>query len=588
MVIALPGAGKTKMLATKAARILSDNKSKVAAVTFTRDSAHELRERILLIAGLSVLPRLIVGTYHSVDLLMAFPNRAKIGGMGSSILAGRTTPFKDPWVLIPEGNRKSFIARAIIDSGLDIEFEDAVKYLESAKGDPKTANTPQKQKLVSTYTALLSRHGSIDFQDIILKTNSALSNGSLLPLAVTDLLLDEFQDTDKHQLEWAGYHGKANVKITAVGDDDQSIYAFRKALGFTGITLFKDRFKAQQVVLGTNYRSHQEILTSATHLIRNNQSRVDKDADAQKGPGGTVEWEGFSTRNLESAACAETANDAVTNGSSFAVLSRTSSRLDEIEASLILLGTPFIRSEGESVLDHREYVLFAGIIESLYKPSPKTVDEVMAWCRLPEKDVAILHRLANGLVQPLNATLMIKNELETDSRSTWNKFARFHADWKEAAMADYAMSSLVIRLGIHEFLASYTSDKRALSRLELIQRMFECYASDGLKERLAFLNSAKLAEKKKTIENKVNLMTAHGSKGLEFDGVWIIGAEDGSFPHKDSMLDEERRLFYVAMTRARKSLYISKSGAKPPSAFITEAQVTRAPMGKYKTSNEAK
>ena len=587
VVVAIPGSGKTKTLASKTAFALSDSRAKVVAVTFTRDSAVELRERIVKIAGHEVLPQIIVGTYHSVALLMAFPSRVKPGGMGSNILCGRSTPFKQPWVVSPEGHRRSFVARAIKESGLASEFEDAMKIIESGKGDDKLLNTPEKKRLVQIYNDLMQRHGCIDFQDIILKTNSALADGSLAPLVADMLLLDEYQDTDQSQYAWAAHHARAGVSVTAVGDDDQSIYGFRKALGYQGMELFKQQFRAETIVLGVNYRSHEEVLSAATALVKHNTARVAKDASTYKGYGGHVEWEGFTSRTLEAQACALVGGQALNDGLSFAVLARTSGRLDAVEASMIMAKVPFVRKEGESILNHRECAIFSAIVESLFRPGGKAADEAMAWAGVSESEVTLLHELSTGRIQPLNSSVMIKAGIEAGARSAWNKFCKMHSDWTEAVNANYDMSTLLVRLGIQEFLidsiASKT-DKRSLSRIEMAYGLFECGAGETLEQRIKSLDSANFAEKAQQKKNVAQLMTAHGSKGLEFDSVWIVGAEEEAFPHKDSSCEEERRLFYVAMTRAKKNLVISKSGKKSPSRFIYEANLERAPMGKYETS----
>ena len=584
MVIALPGAGKTKTLAAKAAFVLSDGRSRIAAVTFTRDAAVELRERIVKIAGAGVLPRVIVGTYHSVDLLMAFPERAKQGRMGSEIMTGRSTPFKNKWVIAAEGHRRSYIARALQESGLGIEFEEAVRMIEEGKKDQKLTNSPERKKLVETYVALMSRHGEIDFQDIILKTNKALADGSLAPLAVDMLFLDEYQDTDINQYEWAAAHGLVGVKITAVVDDDQSIYSFRKAMGYSGVELFCSQFGARKIILGTNYRSHEEILVSATLVVKNNTRRVEKEVSTHKGYGGLVEWEGFSDREIEADACALAAQEAIKCGQSFAVLTRTNARLESIESRLIVRQVPYCRNEGESILDYRESALFSSLVESMFKPSPKTTDEVMAWAGVSEMDVTKLHSLVGGKIQRVHPTEMIKAGVTEISRSSWNKFAKMHGEWKDQIRANHGGSSFLVRRGIYNYLTEYTSDKRSLSRLELIYKIFECGEHGTLLERLELLRDAQNNKKKNDRGPcQVQLMTAHGSKGLEFDHVWVAGAEEDAFPNKDASMEEERRLFYVAMTRAKARLTISKSGAKPPSRFIMESGIDRALLGKYKT-----
>jgi len=325
LAIAAPGSGKTKTLAVKAALLLSRGKS-VTAVTFTRDAALELRDRILAIAGQQAVSMLLVGTFHSIDLLMAFPGKQKTA-MGADILRKGHSRLSRPWEIVREGSRRGFVACAIEHAELEPTIEEATAVIEGIKSGHSKPETQRHAELAATYQDIMGRHGVIDFQDILLKTNEALDQGVISPLQCDHLLIDEFQDTDLAQFKWAMHHRKSSV-LTAVGDDDQSIY----------------------------------------------------------------------TR----------------------------------------------------------------------------------------------------------------------------------------------------------------SEMRAR-----VQRIKEMIAAPS--------------EDKKPGGNPVVLLTAHGSKGLEFDEVWILGAEDGVFPDESSSIQEERRLFYVAMTRARKMLFISAAGKAPLSPFLVETGIARMP-----------
>jgi DNA helicase-2/ATP-dependent DNA helicase PcrA len=236
VVVAGPGSGKSTTLARKAALVLSDPGRRLAAVTFTREAAFELRERVVRYAGMDAAPRLLVGTFHSVMQLQSFPKMRK-GNFSAEIIDGAKSGFgRKPWDIVKPGVWRQYVARAMADVGVDadIEFEDAVKIIEWVK----SGKAPQErihEQLVKSYTEIMARNHVIDFQDILLKTIEGLKEGNVSPLNVTDLFIDEYQDTDDIQFQWGREHFKANIRMTAVGDDDQSIYAFRNALGYQGM-----------------------------------------------------------------------------------------------------------------------------------------------------------------------------------------------------------------------------------------------------------------------------------------------------------------------------------------------------------------
>jgi DNA helicase-2/ATP-dependent DNA helicase PcrA len=275
LAIACPGSGKTSTAASKAACLLEKGE-RVVAVTFTKDAALELRERIIKLAGEENCARLIVGTFHSICLFMAFPGKAK-GRFGREILMEMRTPFQEEWDLVKPGVQFNFVGRALREHGLNIRGQDALALIEAAKESDSLDHLDEDvRNMVETYLDVMQRAGKIDFQDIILKVNRAMRDGSLTPLSTAHLLVDEFQDVDRAQYEWIEHHARSGVAITAVGDDDQSIYAFRRALGYSAMEKFTREFGAERILLGINYRCRSEILAAAEFLINHNTERISK------------------------------------------------------------------------------------------------------------------------------------------------------------------------------------------------------------------------------------------------------------------------------------------------------------------------
>lgn len=586
MVVAAPGSGKTKMLASKAAYLLSGGRT-VVAVTFTKDSALELRDRIIKQAGDKYIENLLVGTFHSIDMLMAFPGQVRTP-MGRNILRHSKSNLKAPWKIVREGARRDAVQRAIDASGVEVkDIAEATSIIEALKSGHRKPDTEEEQELLETYTDILEKYGVIDFQDILLKTNQGLMDGTISPLKTDFMLLDEYQDTDRPQLEWAFVHAKAGTFITAVGDDDQSIYGFRNALGYAGMQEFSTALNAQKIILGMNYRSHSEILTPSAALIEyNGDNRVPKALVPFKGAGGEAAWETFS-RQIEPYACLSEITKSLQRNETVGVLARTNKRLDDIEAQLIREKIPYTRSAGDSILNSRETALMLATMSIVVKEDPKDVDQLLAWCTVDEDDLAVLHKqLGQKIFERLMAggqTLMGSLPLKDGTKKILRALIKRINDWRSYVLHDCA--DFVVTRAC-ELLIEHTQNNRSKAVLPIVAEIFKKTASKVV----ATSFPARLEEIKKMVASPgerdsdssvaVSLMTAHGSKGLEFDMVWILGADDGVFPSKDSSLQEERRLFYVAMTRARKMLWISTTTIEI-SEFILNSGLSRVPSNYF-------
>jgi superfamily I DNA/RNA helicase len=582
LVVAAPGSGKTGMLAAKAAYLLADGKSTVAAVTFTRDSALELRHRIVVTAGTSVLPRLLVGTFHSINLLMSFPN--KKSGMGGSILSQVRSPFKTPWKIASNGERQRHLLCSLQESGLhgDLDLINASKVIETFKSSGKLPSDPRYSGLVELYQKHMAENKVIDFQDILVKTNNALKSGHLTPLPVNFLLIDEYQDTDQVQFEWAMAHAKGSA-ITCVGDDDQSIYGFRNALGHEGMEKFIKQTSAQKIILGVNYRSHSEILEPAGKVIAKNIGRVDKVLFANKGNGGQSYWDFFANVEAEGDAASLFAASALKNGETVAVLTRTNRRLDAIEARLVVRQIPYRRAEGDSLMDSLEFSVFMALAKCVVKPGIKEINFFLGWANVSSEDLTNMQAVAKGDLR-CTAIKKDKNLVASDhGKKVWATFAKSIFEWQD--LSGKCLHNMLIE-SMTSYVVSLTEERRSKHMFNIVKNLFMPQKGSNLESRIATLVQASKAvkEKQEHAGNECLLTTAHGSKGLEFDKVWIAGAVEDVFPDSDGGIEEERRLFYVAMTRAKKQLVISAANSSKDvavSRFVSESKIERAPQGMF-------
>lgn len=377
------------------------------------------------------LKLLIAGTFHSLCL-------KQIGG-GIQGMAS-------------EGDKVGIVRRTLEATGLQADFtpEDAMRIIERVKNARvKLPEDDPHGQLFRTYQDMLSRNKKRDFQDLVIDAVEGMKVGKVKPFKVDYLLVDEFQDADQLQLEWVMLHAKAGVKVTVVGDDDQSIYGFRQALGYAGMESFAKEFNAKKVVLAINYRCHEEILGHAGRLIVANKTRIPKALKAAKGPGGKVSFKQFLTKEIEADAVTESFCEVTRTGESYSVISRNNRKLDPIESSLTSHGIPYFRPGGSSFLDRYEVSLLFDLIKFSLGKSTNGMDSALAWAGMVEDDLIAIHKkfgyqLITGSKQDLE-----NSGVSDEGRALWREFVKRSQGWAKAATAD--RYNLLIS-GIREWL----------------------------------------------------------------------------------------------------------------------------------------
>jgi len=567
LVVACPGAGKTGMLAARATHLLTLGKS-VTAVTFTKDGAIELRDRILAKIPESARPRLLTGTFHSLCLFMAFPSMKRLS-IGAEILRQQRSPFREKWSIAMDGERFTCALAAAEEAGLDAKQEDVIRIIESIKSG-ESAKSQAEAQAAALYDRAIARQGKIDFQDMINNVVRALADGSMSTLRTNHLLVDEFQDTDEKQYAWIHAHLKAGTFVTAVGDDDQSIYQFRRAMGYKAMVSFAEDSGSEMVKLEDNYRSHAEILAPAQRLIDQSRNRMPKTLKSFKGRGGSVESWAFTTREDEAQAIAIAAKEHLEAGKSFAVLTRNNLRLNAVEAAMVIKGVPYTRAEGGSLLKTPEAAAMMDAVDCLNGDDLEARNHVLLWAGIGGGNLEIMNRMFGGSLVEGGVDDFKNQGVSDESAAIWRSYARLTKQWSR--LESNGLSALALQ-GIGTWLRDRAKSVFSKKTLELCESVLEPAEGESLLARVRSLRGAAKAAKQDVHASKgAKLMTAHGSKGLEFDAVWLAGAEDGVWPDKKTAIDEERRLFYVAMTRARWWLTVScESNKVKPSPFVVEA-----------------
>ncbi|WP_429501027.1 ATP-dependent helicase (plasmid) [Robbsia andropogonis] len=548
VAIACPGAGKTTTIATKAAMLLQESNARVGAVTFSKDAATELRERIRKLAGRDAKERLLAGTFHS----LAYKQISR---------PGRRLDIAS------EGDRQGILMRVLTDLGLEWKLEDAITLIEQLKTNfGRTDEGSMSEKLYQAYQEALERNGKIDFQDMLRLSVERMESGDIEPYAFTYLLVDEFQDTDPLQYRWVELHAKAGAIVTVVGDDDQSIYGFRAALGYRGMEDFAATFNATRVVLGSNYRCRSEILTAADRLIRHNAERIPKELVAHKGPGGTLLSCRFSDEYEEGEGAVAHLGPLLADGQSCAILTRTNRHLDALEGACRAQGVKYYRAAGKSILKKPEGALYCNLLLLIEGQKKTGLDTLLAHAQLGLDDLRLLR--GESTTRLSAKKVLIEKGVSEVGATAFRALAKRLHEWSDLTKRQFY--SLVLE-GAKEWLVSHSKTDNAVRSIDTIHAILT-RLNGSFSERIEFLKR----ENNAPAEDAVLLTTMHSSKGLEWDNVWICRAEETVVPADKSPESEERRLFYVAMTRARQCLMVSSTQKNIASRFVQEAGLDAA------------
>ena len=596
LVLSGAGTGKTRVLTTRIAYILDNDLAapwQILALTFTNKAANEMKNRIASFAapGANWYPGdLWCGTFHSICLRILRANAAAAG-------------LRRDFLIYGEDDQKSVLKNVLADMGLDIKDFNPSDWIEriSAIKDrglhsvDKTSSTAVK--IMDAYNAELTRLGAVDFGDIILKVLQLFDNVPDILLRYQRqfkyILVDEFQDTNAAQMQFLEMltRGNDNPNICCVGDDDQSIYSWRGA-EIKNILNFEQTFPNAQIIrLETNYRSTSNILGAANSLIRHNSGRLGKDLrTANSASVGepvyvlTVPTD-FDEARLVADTIMRKSDD--TPYSNYAILIRAGSLSRMFEEEFTSRGVPYRLIGATKFYDRAEIRDAIAYLRLLVYP----FDDIsfMRIIGRPRRGfgpsaIAKLRSAGENLMSGLRtAQLSGKQRAAADEL-----LSAFDFDWSSIAPMDAAQKLLDNSGYIKMWRESKDSD--APDRLdnirELITNVIAKY--DTLPE---FLEHAALMttddndsdDAAPTASDAVSVMTIHAAKGLEFDTVFLPAWEEGIFPNDMTVqsggLEEERRLAYVAITRARCRAIIINAMSRMvfgnrqynlPSRFISE------------------
>lgn len=625
LVIAGAGSGKTTVLTRRIAyliAVLHQEPEAILSVTFTNKAAGEMRQRIEAIVGPQIAKRIAIGTFHSICarlLRQEIDNYKTLDGLKwdkNFVIYDETDSLSLVKAQVVKLNLddKVFVPKEIRNAISSLKNDGYTHH--SYAQEAKNYREGRISEIFNAYQTELARNNALDFDDLILVFTDLMQQSSYvrerMQRRFRHVLVDEFQDTNKSQYDLISMitkvdskehylsrelspteepHPKPNLEelwrersFLVVGDVDQSIYSWRKADFRIILGLQKDFEGCRMIKLEENYRSTETILEAANSIIARNTERIDKVLRCNRGKGGKVNCYEAQDEIDEAYYVAEELKRQRARGRKLAdcvILYRTNSQSRAIEEILVRSHIPYVVVGGTRFYDRQEIKDVIAYLKLVYNPKdgqafnrvinvPKrglgktTLDKVMAYADLKN-------------CSPLEACLEAEriSDLSPKAFASLKDFAnmilRFNEDSKKIPVSNLLESILkdtgyISRL---EEDANTSKDELALGRIDNVRELvtvakeFEASADepdlDSFLTRISLvsdLDNANLGD------DTVKLMTIHSSKGLEFPCAFIMGLEEGLFPHIRSLdsptaIEEERRLMYVAVTRAGDTLHMT-------------------------------
>ncbi|MCS3798129.1 ATP-dependent helicase [Niastella sp. OAS944] len=621
MIVAGAGSGKTKVLTTRIAHLMATGVDafNILALTFTNKAAKEMKERIEKVLGNSDARNLYIGTFHSVFARILRGEAHNIG-------------YPNNFTIYDTDDTKSVIKTVVNEMNLDDKvYKPAAVYnrISGAKNalvgpaeyandyacqqEDMRANRPAIAQIYDAYVKRCFKNGAMDFDDLLLKFYELLRT---VPESLSKyqrkfkyILVDEYQDTNPAQYEVIKLLGAMHENVCVVGDDAQSIYSFRGATIENILQFQKDYDDAKVVKLEQNYRSSKSILDVANEVIKNNKGQIPKNLWTEKGEGEKIKLVRLNTDNDEGKFVADTIQEQKLrnhyNNRDFAILYRTNAQSRAFEESLRRMAIP--------------YTMFGGL--SFY--SRKEIKDYVAYLRVivNPRDEEALKRIINYPVRGIGKTTIDKTVLIANQYniSMWEVLERanqagFKAGTLEAienfvtmikSFASMLQNKNAYDVAVHvgkqtNFVKELFNDKstEGVQRYENVQELLNSIkewtespdtedgevTDKGLGAYLQQITLLTDADEKDPNADTVKLMSIHAAKGLEFGCVFAAGLEEMLFPNALAInsreeLEEERRLFYVVITRAKERLWISYANTRyrfgnlvqnEPSRFLEE------------------
>ncbi len=628
MIIAGAGAGKTRTITYRIFHLIKEGikPSSILAVTFTNKASKEMRERIEkmltedkslnfpinleLETGFPNQEIPFISTFHSLGVYILKENAQKIG---------MTRYFN----IFDRNDSKRAIKEAVIQSNLDpkqFELGKILSIISREKGNFKTHETFKKdvgneyfKQIISDvwtkYEKTLLKENSLDFDDLLLKTALLLKNNTQIREKYQKkwkyIHIDEYQDTNRVQYEISKLLTGKEQNICAVADGDQCIYSWRGA-DHTNINNFEKNFKnTKTILLEENYRSTQTILTAANDIIKKNKNRKEKNLFTKNNNGEKISLISGYTEKQEANVVVQNVKNILkekVSANKIAILYRANFQSRVLEEAFLMENIPY-QVLGIKFFERKEIKDIISFIKASL--NPKSLVDIKRIINVPPRGIGKLTILKlfsekeNELSSSMQLKIQkfkemmekIKEKIQKEKPSEVIKFiikeTGLKQKFQEGSDEDLEKLANIGELVTLSIKYDNLPTPKIISNISKKKEHISNQIQTGIEK---LLEDATLAtdqdeiDQKKEQKDAVKLMTIHASKGLEFDYIFITGLEDNLFPSKrfnekqtDLQKEEERRLFYVALTRAKKKLFLSYASTRiifgskqmnPPSEFI--------------------
>ena len=616
MIVAGAGSGKTKVLTTRIAHLMATgvDSFQILALTFTNKAAAEMKARVGKILGNNEARNLYIGTFHSVFARILRAEADKLG-------------YPKNFTIYDSDDAKSVVKTVIRELGLDDKhYKPSTVYnrISSAKNglitpdeyandyglqqEDARSNRPMTAQIYTAYCNRCFKNGAMDFDDLLMKFYQLLATHpeslSKYQRKFKYIMIDEYQDTNTSQYQIIKLLGAMHENVAVVGDDAQSIYSFRGATIENILQFQKDYDEVKVVMLEQNYRSSQMILNVANDIISNNKGQIPKKLWTSNTEGEKIKLVRTATDNEEGKNVADTIQEQKLRNhfknSDFAILYRTNAQSRSFEESLRKMNIAYRIYGGISFYQRKEVKDFLCYLRVIVNPGEE------------ESLKRIINYPARGLGKTtIEKTILFANQ---QNISMWNVLERA-AEFGFKANTLEIINNFVIMIKMFQseldkknaydvgilvgknsgLVKDLFNDKttEGLARYENVQELLnsikeytETPTEDGelLDKSLgSYLQQITLltdADNDKEDSDVVKLMTIHAAKGLEFPVVFVGGLEETLFPNAMAIntreeLEEERRLFYVAITRAEHKLYLSYANTRYRFGNLTQNEPSR-------------
>ena len=587
LVLAGAGSGKTRVLTTSIANLIENegvDPRNILAITFTNKAANEMKDRVATLLNMDV-SHLWIGTFHSICARILRMNIEKIG-------------YSSNFTIYDTNDQRTLIKEIINDLGYkdDISVRDAQNLISSLKNksispseflkiDDYYRNQNEYYEIYRLYEKRKKEFNSLDFDDLIEKVLELFKKDKQVleyyQKKFEYVFVDEYQDTNAGQYELIKYFGGYHNNVIVVGDADQSIYSFRGA-DISNILNFERDFEDAKVIkLEQNYRSTSNILNTANSLIENNIERKDKNLWTSNGNGDEVIYKNNSVESEESKFVVDEIKSLVNSDYSYndiAILYRTNAQSRSFEETLMKNLIDYKVIGGLKFYDRKEIKDLVSYLKIIVNPKDdvalkriinepkrgigqKSVEQMSRIAS--ENDIAMLELITNPSYDQL-----LTDRLKKLAYKFYNPLQEIFENALKYTITDLINEVLDKSGYLKSLEASYSVEDRA--RIDNINEFISAASEyeennpdDTIYDYLENLSLISDLEKTEDKDDSVVLMTMHAAKGLEFPVVFVVGLDDGLFPGKrsidESNIEEERRLFYVAITRAREKLYLTSS-----------------------------